>query len=473
MNNIIKPAGIAVLLLFAACTAPDALKRTENRMVPAAYNGSKDSTNTAQVKWSDFFSDPNLKTLIDTALRNNQEFNIMQQEIAIARNEARARKGAYLPFLGIEAGAGVEKTPRYTRNGVVENNNDIAPGQPFPDPLPDYALALRASWELDIWKKLRNERKSAVYRYLSSVEGRNFMVTNLVAEIARSYYELMTLDNQLDILNQNIAIQQNALDIVKLEKESARVTELAVRKFEAEVFKNQSRQYNIRQRIIETENHINFLVGRFPQPVPRASQTFTTLVPDSIRTGLPSQLLANRPDIRRAEQELAAAKLDVKAARANFYPSLNISAAIGYNAFNPQFFIRPESMLYSVAGQLMAPLINRNAIKAAYGSASARQLQSVYNYERSILNGYIEVANQLANISNLRQSYDYKERQVQALNQSIAISTGLFKSARAEYMEVLMTQRDALEARFELVETKMQQFNAVVNMYRALGGGWR
>jgi multidrug efflux system outer membrane protein len=129
-------------------------------------------------------------------------------------------------------------------------------------------------------------------------------------------------------------------------------------------------------------------------------------------------------------------------------------------------------MIYSAAGELMAPLINRNAIKAYYYSASSKQLQNVYNYERTILRAHIEVANQLSNISNLEKSYAFKEKQVQALNESINISTRLFKSARADYMEVLLTQRDALESRFDLIETKMQQMHAMVNVYRALGGGW-
>jgi NodT family efflux transporter outer membrane factor (OMF) lipoprotein len=355
----------------------------------------------------------------------------------------------------------------------VEASDNIAPGKAFPDPLPDFLLAANLSWQVDIWKKLRNARKSAMLRYLSTTEGKNFLVTHLIAEIANSYYELMTLDNQLEFLKKNIEIQTNALEIVRLEKSAARVTELAVRRFEAEVLKNQSRIYHIQQSIIETENRINFLVGRFPQPVARNSQKFIELATDSISAGLPSQLLQNRPDIRQAELELAASKLDVKVARANFYPSLDVSAAIGYEAFNASYLIsKPESMLYSLAGGLTQPLINRNAIKAMYYNANARQIQAVYNYERTILTAYIEVANQLANMSNMKKSYDLRAQQVQALTQSIDISTRLFKSARADYMEVLLTQRDALESKFELVETKKQQMNAMVNIYQALGGGW-
>ena len=463
----------AMALSMVACKNVSVVSRTENKTVPESYNTTKDSANTAKTKWKDFFKDPPLTALIDSALSKNQELNILLQEITIAQNEVRARKGAYLPSMNIGAGTGVEKVGRYTSQGASDATNDILPGKAFPDPLQNYLLGANVSWEVDIWKKLRNAKKSAVYKYLSTVEGKNFMVTHLIAEISNAYYELIALDNQLETLKSNIAIQQNALEIVKLEKISAKVTELAVRKFEAEVLKNQSRQYYILQQITETENRINFLVGRFPQTVVRNSKGFTDLVLDTIYAGIPSQLLANRTDIKQAEQALAAAKLDIKAARAEFYPSLVITAGTGLRAFNPQYLIKtPQSLLYNLAGDLVAPLINRNAIKANYYSANARQIQAAYNYERTILRAHIEVVNQLSNINNLKKSYDLKEKQVQALTQSIDISTVLFKSARADYMEVLLTQRDALDSKFELIETKKQQMNARINIYQALGGGW-
>ena len=300
------------------------------------------------------------------------------------------------------------------------------------------------------------------------------MVTSLVAEIANSYYELMALDNQLEILRSNIVIQQDALEIVRLEKLAAKVTELAVRRFEAEVLKNRSNLFDILQRITETENRINFLVGRYPQPVRRNSTGFSALVPDSISIGVPAQLLSYRPDIRRAELELAAARLDVKAAQANFYPAVRLTAGAGLDAFDASLLTEtPASLMYSVAGDLVAPLINRNAIRANYLGANARQMQSVHGYEQTVLNAYVEVVNQLSDIRNLRASYELRKQQVEALSSSITISANLFRSARADYMEVLLTQRDALESKFELVETQKQRMNAMVSMYQALGGGWR
>jgi outer membrane protein TolC len=160
-------------------------------------------------------------------------------------------------------------------------------------------------------------------------------------------------------------------------------------------------------------------------------------------------------------------------ARANFYPSLHLSAGFGFSAFNLAYLITvPQSLAYSLVGSLSGPLVNRNAIKAYYFSANARQIQALTAYQRTLLNAYIEVSNQVSNIRNLEKSYELKEKEVQALTQSVTISQNLFTSARADYMEVLLTQRDALESRFQLLETKQKQLHATVLMYRALGGGW-
>ncbi|WP_188814819.1 TolC family protein [Hymenobacter cavernae] len=476
-RQIYKYLGAACLsLAVGACKMPELVVKNESRRVPTSYNNAaaQDTASTGRVQWKQFFTDPNLASLIDTALQNNQELNIALQEIQIARNEVQIRKGEYLPFVGLGARADAARPGRYTLQGATEEEINIKPEHRNPEPLQNYQIGAFASWEVDIWHKLRNARKSAALRYLATVEGRNFTVTNLIAEIANSYYELLALDNQLAIVRQNIELQTNALALVRLQKESARVTELAVQRFEAQVHNTRSLQYNIQQRITETENRINFLTGRYPRPIVRNDASFNDLVPTTIQTGVPAQLMLNRPDIRQAEQNLAAAKLDVQIARANFYPALRITGSAGFEAFKPALlFTTPESMLYSLAGDLVAPLVNRNGIKAVYGNANALQTQAAYNYERTVLNAYVEVANELANINNLASSYNEKAQEVQNLNQSVAISNNLFRSARADYTEVLFTQRDALESKFDLIETKMQQLNAMVNVYRALGGGWQ
>lgn len=464
---------VPALCLLTGCRIPEVNERVENRAVPVSYDGVGQDTNAADLDWAGYFNDTNLVSLIETALDNNQELNIVAQEIEIARNEVGAREGEYLPFIGLRGGAGMDKVSRYSRSGALESNVEVLPGKEFPEPLQDYTVGAYATWELDIWKKLRNAKKAAVFEYLASIEGRHFMQTSLIAEIARTYYELVALDRQLDIVRMNIDIQSNALEVVRLQKQATRVTELAVKRFESEVMNTKGIEYEILQQIVETENYLNFIAGRYPQPVTRTSRYFEDALPPVIESGVPSDLLVNRPDIRQAEMELEASRLDIKVARARFLPSVAITSQVGLSGFKPEYLLQtPESLAYSVAGDFMAPLINRKAIKAAYFSASARQIQAVYHYEQTVLNAYIEVLNQLSLIRNLENKYRLKQLQVSALVESIDISNSLFRSARADYMEVLMTQRDALEQRFELVETRKRQLVALVDIYRSLGGGW-
>ncbi|RYD83385.1 MAG: TolC family protein [Sphingobacteriales bacterium] len=466
------PLGICLSVI--SCKTPAIAPMKSGANVPQSFGNGLDTSKMSALPWKTFFTDKNLVNLIDTAIKNNQEMLITLQEIQIAKNDVRVRKGLLFPTVGLNVGTGIEKVGRYTSQGAGDATTDISPGVEMPDPLGDLMIGAYAKWEVDIWGKLHNARKAAVNRYLSTLEGRNFVLTNLVAEVADSYYELLALDNQLAIIRQYITIQKNALEIVKLQKESAKATELAVQKFQAEVFSSQSMEFETLQQIKETENKINFLLGRYPQEIPRDTSNFLNLMPTTVNSGIPSQLLSNRPDIKQAELELRAANLDVKVARAEFYPSLDITAGLGLQAFKPSYLFKfPESMLYSLVGDLAAPLINRNAIKAEFYSANARQLQALYNYDRTVLNAYLEVSNQLSRISNLGKSFELKSQQVDAMNRSIDISIDLFKSARADYFEVLMTQRDALESKLELVEFKKNQLSSALHVYRNLGGGWR
>lgn len=472
-KNCIKGI-ICSAIFFIGCKTPALLQTPQAKTAPAAYSfNSTDTASSGAVQWRSFFTDKYLVSLIDTALKNNQELSITLQEIEIAKNEILMRKGQLLPRVEAGGGMGVEKVGRYTSQGAGDASAEITPGKIVPEWLGDYHLGASASWEVDIWKKLRNSKQAAVNRYLSTIEGRNFVITNLIAEIANSYYELLALDNQLSIVKETISLQKNALEIVKVQKQAAVATELAVKKFQAEVLSSQSLEYDILQKIAVKENAINFLLGRYPQTIARDTVGILNASLLQVSTGIPSQLLKNRPDIKQAELDLAAAKLDVAVARAEFYPSFNISGGLGFQAFNPTYLVKlPESVLFSLAGDLAGPVINKSAIKAEYYTANARQIQAVYNYERSILNGYIEVSTEVSNLQNFEKLYELKTKEVDTLIASIIISNDLFKSARADYLEVLLTQRDALESKLELIETRLKQFNAVTNIYRALGGGW-
>lgn len=472
MKLLIKYILLAGIIVWLnACKVPAINNKQEDNTVPAVYTKSQDTTNMVKLKWQQYFTDPNLIALIDTALHNNQELNIMLQEIEMSRNEIMQRKGEYKPFVNLSAGLAADKAGKYTWDGISEEDLKANP-EKGPKYIGDFMVKAVASWELDVWNKLHNATKSATLHYLSTIEGKNFMITNLIAEMAESYYELMALDNQLMIVEQNIELQTNALKIVKQQKEAAKVTQLAVNRFEAQLLNTQNLRYEIAQRITENENRIRFLTGSYTTAIPRNPALFIDMQLEEMKAGVPSQLLVNRPDIRQAELEMEAAKIDVQVARANFYPSFRIQAGLGFQAFNPLYLIRPASILYNLAGDMMAPLVNKNAITATYYNANAQQIQAVYKYEQVILNAYTEVLNQMAKADNFSKSHSMKQKEVDILFQSVQISNSLFNSARADYMEVLLTQREALESKMELIEIRMKQLSAKVNIYKALGGGW-
>lgn len=436
--------------------------------LPAGWTGANGTTSVAQQTWSEFFKSGHLRRLIDDALKNNQEMNLQMQEVILAQTEIAARQGEYLPRLSAGANVGLEGVGKHTSQGRSDEAHGLS------KTLGNFSFGLAGSWEIDVWGKLRNATKAAKLRYAASVEARNFLATQLIAEIARSYFDLIALDQQIEVLERSIAIQSDALEIVKLQKQAARVTELAVQRFEAEVRKNQSRRYDLEQERVQAENRINFLVGRYPQPVARDAHELDNTLPTHVQTGLPADLLQNRPDVRRAELQLEAAKLDAKAAKAAFYPSLSLDASIGYRAFNVSHLLAtPESLVYGLGAGLMAPLLNRSAITAQYRGANAVQMQAVLQYERTLLQAFTDVANQLAMLGNLQKSYELGAQQVDVLAQSIDTSNVLFQSARADYMEVLMTRRDSLEAQEKLIELRRRQWQALVGVYQALGGGWQ
>lgn len=460
------------LTLVAGCGIPEFCCVDPNPYVPGDFGVESNSVNVAQVGVYDFFNDPDLAQLIAEGLASNQELKIRNQEVQLALNEITARRGAYLPFVSVSADGGFERTSKWTPLGAAEDQLFTPTGGEFSDPLPNVRLSANLFWRVDIWRELRNARDAAAQRYAEAVEVRDFYVTRLVAEIAENYYELAAYDQRLVYLNQTIEIQKQSIEVAKAQKEAARGTELAVQRFVAEVRKNESQRLIVQQEIIEAENKINFLLGRYPQPVQRGAWEFIQLDSRMLGVGIPAELLQNRRDIRAAERELAASGLDVLVARAQFFPSFDIRANIGYEAFNPRYLFDPGALIASTAGELVAPLINKKAIQAEYRSANARQIQAVYDYQRTVLIAYTEVVNQVSKANNYGKSVELKKSQVAALEESVDVATNLFQNARSEYVDVLFSQRDLLEARVDMIETKQEQLSAIVKAYQALGGGY-
>jgi multidrug efflux system outer membrane protein len=474
-NRLHLALALAVLLAGAGgCASLNTDLSIPEKEIPKTFPNQKGDATIAGISWRHYFADPLLVQLIDTAVRNNLDLQIALQRIEMSRSSVKLANGALLPKVALNVGGGVQKFGLYTMDGAGNASTEITPGRIVPENLTDIFLGLQASWEVDVWGKLRNQRKAAISQYLASVEGSRFVISNLVADVAIHYNELLALDNELEIIRQTLRKQQEALEVIKLQKEAGRANELAVQQFNAQMLNSEVLEKQTLQRITETENRINFLLGRYPQPIARKQDALFRPVPAQISAGIPSQLLANRPDVRAAEFEIEASKFDLKAAKAAFFPNFNITATLGYQAFNPEFlFQSPASLAYSLMGTLVAPLINMNALKAQFNTAKANQLTAMYNYQKAILNGYVEVVNQLSTIRNLQRIHALKKQQSETLQQSVDTAKELYKSARATYLEVLIAQQSALQANLELIDVVKQERLSTVNIYRALGGGWK
>lgn len=473
--SLIMLCAAALLMLLSGCKSYYTNVSIAKREIPNQFHDAQpEGIATATLSWKQFFDDPYLIALIDTALVWNPDLNSALQRIEVARASTRSARGAMLPEVSATTLSGIRKYGLYTMDGAGNISTEIVPGKIVPIDLPDLNLGLQASWEIDIWGKLRNQRKSAVANYLASIEGTHFVISSLVNDIAVAYYTLLALDSELAIIREFITKQEEALEVIKLQKESGRTNELAVQQFRAQLLQSKTMEIETMQQVVETENLINFLIGRYPQPIERPQEHLYNIAPKAVTTGIPAHLLSNRPDVREAELLVAASKYDLKSAKAAFYPNLNLLGSIGFQAFSLEYlWLAPQSLFYSALAGITAPLLNRNVLKAQFHTAKAHQLEALYAYQKSLLNAYSEVTTQIANIRNLQQIYTLKKEQADVLAASVETSAELYRNAKIGYIEVLLSQQNALQSLIDLVEVSKRQHIATVNIYKALGGGWQ
>ena len=478
MNHICKLIALfAIGLILSACKVVSTPVETDTLKMPNQFINTSDSSRYGgSVSWREFFTDEYLQGLITEAISNNPDQKIAIQRVDVARAGVRIAKGPMLPGVEATITGGQQRFGKYTMDGVGNFDTNFSPNisedQRMAEHLPDYHTALLSSWEIDIWGKLRNQKRAAATRLLATERGRQLVTTTLVAEVARNYYELLTLDNELLIIEKNIQLQERALEVVSAQKEAGRATELAVKQFTAQLIHTRVLDVDIRQRIFATESTINFLLGRFNQPVERNQPILSQSLPKEINSGIPAQMLRHRPDILQAELQMQAARFNVLAARGAFLPSLNITAALGLQSFDISKWLNPASLTYGLFGGLTAPLFSRNQLKAEFQRANAEQREALYAYQKAVLLGYQEVVTNLNQINALQTSSQLKQQEVTVLNEGVATSNDLYIAGMASYLEVITAQKNVLEAELQLTETRKAQFFTMINLYRALGGGW-
>ena len=470
---------VGALTVFSGCTATKSLPDWAHRAVPDTYAGNSDTTNTADLSWRDFFNDPNLVQLIDTALANHPDMAAALHQIEIAQANLRLRKSAMFPSVDALAEAGLYRYGFYTADGIgnydTNFSDNLEEDEKLPDPLPDYFVGLRASWEIDLWGKLKNRKRAAYQRFLSSYEGRHLVQTALIEEVATTYYDLLALDNELSILRKNINLQQDALEIIQVQKDAGRADELGVQQFIALVHNAQGQEQEIQQQISASEAHLNFLLGRFQGDIPRDTTSWmTSAFTDSIQVGTPAQFLALRPDVRRAQLELLAAGAEQLAVKAEFLPSLVLSPYIGMQAFDiDKLLLAPTSVAYGILGGITAPVFNQRSIRSAYEAAKATHGIAFLNYEQSVLKAWEEVQSTMNARDYIIRRADHNHQEVLALQKAVDASHELFKAGRASYLDIITAQRAALDAELNLVRTRREKAVNKLLLYKALGGGWQ
>lgn len=459
---------IFLLGLISSCKVVEPPQLPPTAEMPSSFTGSTDTISMGDIIWEDFFNDPHLVELIDVALKNNLDLLTALQRIEVARANFQVSKGALLPSLDARF--------RVRTGNVRDNllNNTINGDQNISNQTQNYFLGMQSTWEADIWGKLKNRREAAYARFLSTEKGKQLVTTALVAEIARMYYELLGLDNELETIQKNIEFQEIALEMIKIQKIGGRATELAVQQFSAQLLRTKSLGFEKQQRIIEVENELNLLLGRYPQPIVRGESILKQHLPDIIRAGIPSDMLLRRPDVQQAELALVAAKADVEAARAEFLPSFTITPYMGFNATKVPLLLKsPESIALGFIGGLTAPIFNKNQIRSDYNRSVARNMEAFYTYQKTILTGYQEVVSGLKRVENFKNVYNLREQEAEVLLNAVNTSNDLFVAGYASYLEVITAQKRVLEAELGMTNTRKEIFFSIIDLYRALGGGWK
>jgi NodT family efflux transporter outer membrane factor (OMF) lipoprotein len=425
--------------------------------VPAGTASGTDSA-MALLPYRSFFADPTLRALIDTAVVNNIDLLVGLKNIDIARSTLNAAKLGNLPALNVS----VQNTRTNPSDNGVQTTRQ------------DYVASATASWEADIWGKIRSRSKSALASYLKTQEATKAVRTRLVADVASGYYNLLMLDAQLDISRKNLALADTTLKMIGFQYNAGQANSLAVQQQEAS---RQSIALSIpllEQKITLQENALSTLCGRMPGTINRDKSFFSVKVADDLPSGIPSALLQNRPDVRAAEMAVRAAHADMGEARANLYPTFTVTAAGGFDAFKAtNWFTTPGSLYSFLQAGVLQPVFQRGQLKAKYDQSRIKRDQSELEFKRSVLKAVEEVSNALVQLEKIKTQEGIAEERVATLQKAVVNAGMLFQSGMATYLEVIVAQTNALQAELTLADIRRQHLSVMAELYRSLGGGWR
>jgi len=435
----------------------------------SAAISTSDTSSIADIQWKNFFTDVALQKLIDSAIVRNYDMQIAVKNIDEAQLLFKQVKWNYLPQVDLNVTASTNRPSNNSLTGLSIAQYNIGTKH-----IEDYAANLALSWEADIWSKIHNQQRSALAAYLQTTEAKKAIQTNIVASVSQGYYNLLMLDAQLEIAQKNVRLNDSTLSIIKLQYDAGQVTYLAVQQAEAQKLVAAELVPQFEQNIVVQENGLRILTGELPDQIIRNSTLQQLTVPENVSAGMPSAIVSRRPDVKSAELALVIANSRVGITKAQMYPALRITASGGVNSFRASnWFNVPASLFGVVAGGVVQPLLDHRILQTNYQVAKVDREKTVLQFRQTVLNAVGEVSDALVAIDKLKSQQVIANSRVNTLQQATKNANLLFKNGLATYLEVITAQSNVLQSELELASIKRDELNAVSELYRSLGGGWR
>jgi multidrug efflux system outer membrane protein len=427
---------------------------------------SEDSTNIADIPWQDLFTDENLKVLIQEGLTKNYDLQNAILQISSAENTLKQSKMAFLPSLDFSPNVTYNKTSRSSLNLPSNININLQ--------TTTVSLGFSTNWEIEVWGKLSAAKRSAQASWMRSVASQNAVKTALVATIADAYYTLLSLDKQLEITEETIAIREKTVVAMKALMEAGNVTGADVVQAESNLYAAQVSIPELKRSIRELENTLCVLTSKSLQSIPR-SKFDDQQMNVELKSGVPVQLLANRPDVQEAELSFRQAFELTNVAKASFYPTLRLSAgSAGISALTTRTLLDPSSIFVNLVGGLTQPIFQRGQLKANYRNAKITQQQAWNSFEKTLLTAGQEVTDALYAYDMAREKQEIRNKQVEALEKAVSFRMQLLEySSNTNYTDVLTSEQSLISAQLGSVNDKLQEYKAIIALYRSLGGGWK
>ncbi|OCA70666.1 RND transporter [Chryseobacterium artocarpi] len=432
------------------------------------YTATADTASIANLEWKQFFNDPILQELIEKGIKNNYDLQIALKQVASSQEKLKQAKYMQYPDVGFGVAAQISKPSKNSMNGQSLN---LFLGQSHVE---DYNAAFNLSWEADIWGKIKNQQEVSRIQYLQTYEGSKAIQTQVVAAIAQGYYNLLMLDKQLSIAKSNLELSNNTLMITQKMWESGDTTSLGVQQANAQKQATELLISQLEQNIAIQENALSILVGETPNKINRTIEMSDTSLPQNIIAGLPAAMVSRRPDVRQQELVLLESNAMVGIAQANMYPALKITANGGVNSFKiDNWFQIPASLFGSVLGGITQPIFQKRQLKTDFEVAKIQREKNVLAFRQSVLNAVGEVSDALVSNENLKVQEQKANEQSTTLKDGIKSAQLLYRGGSANYLEVITAQGNSLQAELNLASIKRQRLSSIVDLYRALGGGWK